>query len=691
MRTLISSWAIVLAALSASWGKPNILFIAVDDLRPELGAYGSRAVTPNLDALAKESLVFERAYCNQAVCGASRLSLMSGHYPEFTDERTFHVTGWRERWPDVLTLNQHFTANGYTSIGLGKVYHGTGGEGVDPENWSRWIRVRNTRSYLDPENARIHREASREARPGQIGGRPRGPSTESADVGDNRYADGARAERAVRQIEEFASAGQPFFLAVGFTKPHLPFVAPKKYWDLYERSSFSLPQNLSVPPGYPEWARNLRAGELRSYSDCPKGPTSKFPDAFNKRLLHGYFACVSYLDAQVGKVLTALEKTGLAENTIVVFWGDHGWKLGDHASWCKHTNFECDTRVPLIIRHPGKPAATGKRTRSLVELIDLYPTLCELSGVAVPAHIQGRSFSALFTDPTAVHRDSAYSSYPHRAGRDVGPVIGHSLRTERYRYTEWWKRNSDLVVDRVLTDIESDPGEQTNLLPGSKELADRLAGSLRARVLAARLGSENENWQWLFDGNELSKWKANTDPDAFTVVDGAIRANATHPKNRAHLFFTGENITTLEHFANFELSARVRGEPGANSGIFFHTDMETRDGVLHLKNGYEIQLVNSPRAKALSGSLYDVVSVDPDVFPKIDQAEWFPVRIRVEGKRIRCWIDHVQVIDYTEPDKVERSPRRKGRVLRKEGGAIALQAHDEKSRFYFKDVKIRRL
>ena len=235
----------VCSSIASAQEKPNVLFIAVDDLRPELGCYGSRALTPNIDRLAASGLRFDRAYCNQAVCGASRLSLMTGLYPEFTGERSFHVRGWRKRWADIVTLNQHFKSNGYTTIGLGKIYHGSKGPGVDPENWTKWVTVGGT-EYANP--------ASLKARKANTKRRGRGPSTEASDAPDDTHFDGNRAKVGASHISRLAKSGKPFFLAVGFTKPHLPFVSPKKYWDLYRRDSFALPANLGVPPGYPQYA-----------------------------------------------------------------------------------------------------------------------------------------------------------------------------------------------------------------------------------------------------------------------------------------------------------------------------------------------------------------------------------------------------------------------------------------------------
>lgn len=319
--------------------------------------------------------------------------------------------------------------------------------------------------------------------------RRRGPSTESGDVPDDTYADGKRAMVGAERLRQLAKKEAPFFLAVGFTKPHLPFVAPKRYWDLYQREQFSMPSNLGVPPGYPDYAREGRAGELRSYSDIPReGLPTAFPHELNQRLIHGYHACVSYMDRNVGVLLEALEASGKADQTIVVFWADHGWKLGDHSSWCKHTNFECDTRVPLIVRVPQSSAAKGT-TMALVELVDLFPTLCDLTGMEKPAHLQGSSFAPLLSDPERAHREFAYSSYPHGRQQE-GRVTGHSLRTERFRYTEWWENGTDKVVDRALTDLDKDPGETTSALTEEAELAAKLSKALRDRVLSVRKKEE---------------------------------------------------------------------------------------------------------------------------------------------------------------------------------------------------------
>ena len=483
MRTILLLLSLICSLSHAhAADRPNILFIAVDDLRPELGCYGVDVKTPHIDKLAASGVRFDRAYCQQAVCGASRLSLMGGLYPTKTSEQTFHVDGWRKRHPDLITLNQHLRSQGYRTVGSGKIYHGCGGDGVDPNNWDEWIQLK-APNYALPESEQARKD-NNAAHPNNKGTSYRGPTTENAPVEDDFSIDGKRARDSAKKLGELAAGEQPFFFAVGFIKPHLPFVAPKKYWDIYQRDDFSMPDNLGVPPGYPDYARNATAGEMRRYSDYEGKSPKDFSDDLNRRLLHGYAACVSYTDANVGILLDALEASGAADNTIVVFWGDHGWKLGDHHSWCKHTNFECDARVPLIVRSPNAKTETHN-SDALVELIDLYPTLCELTGVPTPEHCQGKSFANMLAAPSSDHRDSAYSSYPH------GKMIGHSVRFGSYRYTEWFdhktgKPSADSPPG-VLTDLVADPGEITNVADESAhaKALDKGKALLQQRIAAA--------------------------------------------------------------------------------------------------------------------------------------------------------------------------------------------------------------
>lgn len=432
-----------------------------------------------MDRLAKESLQFNRAYTNQAVCGASRLSFLSGLYPEFTGERTYHVENWRARLPDVVTLNQFFTEQGYTTVGTGKVYHRWQGPDVDLENWTRYIDPEGTH-YVNPDTMELgQRQAAALGKEFR-----RGPATEIGTVPDaaERYFDGWRGAESARQIERLAANENPFFLAIGFSKPHLPFTAPARFWELYDSDTFSLPDNIGVPIGYPSYARNANPSELRNYADIPPGEDpQEFPPALNKRLIHGYLASLSFTDHNLGRVMEALERSGQAENTIIVILGDHGYKLGEHFSWTKHTNFEIDNRVPLIIRHPGMKSAQGV-SHSRVELIDIYPTLAELCGLEAPSHLQGKSLVPILKDPSAPHRDFAYSSYPF----EEGTIIGHSIRNERYRYTEWWDAETEEVLARVASDLTEDPGETINVLIAQPELSGTFSPVLRERVEEAR-------------------------------------------------------------------------------------------------------------------------------------------------------------------------------------------------------------
>jgi iduronate 2-sulfatase len=468
------------ASVSAQAERLNVLFIAVDDLRPELGAYGSRAITPNIDRLAESGLRFDRAYCTQAVCGASRLSLMTSLYPEYTKERTFHTRNWRVRHPDVVTLNQLFKQNGYTTVGVGKIYNAWDGPEADFANWNRWIGTQGLK-YVNLDTMEKGKEQAEALGKEFV----RGPTTEIGvlEHAEELYFDGWRSGEGVRQIERLTASDEPFFLAVGFSLPHLPFAAPKKYWDLYNREDFSMPDNLGVPPGYPDYARNATPGEMRHYADVPIGHDPKgFSEAMNLRLIHGYHASVSYTDRNVGQVLDALEKSGKAHNTIIVFWSDHGWKLGEHSSWCKHTNFEIDTRVPLLIVHPQMDSVKGSTT-ALTELIDLYPTLAELCGLEVPTAIHGKSLVSVLKDPTRAHREYAYSSYQRRADDEI---IGHSIRSDRHRYTEWWNTQTDEILGSVATDLIENPGETTNALLEDPAIGETFSRDLREIVMRAR-------------------------------------------------------------------------------------------------------------------------------------------------------------------------------------------------------------
>lgn len=467
------------SAVARAADRPNILLICVDDLKPLLGCYGDETVqTPNIDRLAKRGVRFDRAYCNQAVCAPSRNSLLTGLRPQSIgvyDLGTF----FRRAVPDAITLPQYFKQHGYRTEGLGKIYHVGHGNQDDAASWSMPFWRPQAEKYHLPESrppsGDVETEASLRprARRGR-NGRPRkirrGAAYEAADVPDNAYPDGQIADEAIRRLQRAAeSPDQPFFLAVGFMKPHLPFCAPRKYWDLYDRNSFSLAQPQSSPAGAPDFAPTDWR-ELRNYLGIPQ--TGPLDDELQRTLIHGYHAAVSYTDAQIGRVLEALEQAGLDDNTIVVLWGDHGWHLGDHGMWCKHTNYEHAARIPLIVAAPGV-SQPGGAVRGLVESVDVYPTLCALAGLPAPGNLDGVPFDAALRDPTAPTKPAVFHAYPR------GERLGRALRTDRYRLVEWkvpGRAPESAMLE--LYDYQSDPLETRNLAADHPEITDQLQAML---------------------------------------------------------------------------------------------------------------------------------------------------------------------------------------------------------------------
>jgi len=457
------------AQAGASGRRLNVLFIAVDDLRPELGCYGHPHVkSPNIDRLASSGTRFTRTYCQQAICAPSRASLLTGLRPDSTHiyDLTHPV---KDTLPNTLTLPQHFRRNGYHTVSLGKIYH-HGND--DPTGWSE--RPRAGRSlYADEETSRRRRRLMAEARQkGLTGSRAHnyavGPATECLDVPDNAYGDGAITDAAVDALRTLKD--RPFFLAVGYWKPHLPFTAPKRYWDLYDRSRIPLP-NPKEPAGAPAIAFT-NWGELRAYQGMPnQGDLT--PDQ-TRQLIHGYWACVSYMDHQVGRLLDELARQGLADRTVVILWGDHGWKLGDYGDWCKHTNFEFDTHVPMILRAPG--AKAGQVCSALTEYVDIYPTLADLCGLPVPEHCEGVSMAPLLKNPARPWKKAAFSQYPRRN------LMGYSLRAGQWRYTEWKDKTTGKVAERELYDHTAGPLATRNLVadPQHAGVVDDLHALMKA-------------------------------------------------------------------------------------------------------------------------------------------------------------------------------------------------------------------
>ncbi|MDF7826210.1 sulfatase-like hydrolase/transferase [Pontiellaceae bacterium B12227] len=423
---------------------PNILMIAVDDLLPQLRSYGAaQMITPNLDQLASDGYQFNRAHVQQAVCGPSRASIMTGLRPDTTLAYQYN-SNFRDTIPWAYTMPMVLSQQGYHSVGIGKIYHVINGEN-DELSWDETWRG-GSGTY------------------GSTGG----VAYERSSASDNSLRDGAVTTAAVAKLAQLKNQ-QPFFYGVGFVRPHLPFVAPSAYWDLYDPADLELPTTdshaiNSSSYAYTSWS------ELRSYTGIPaSGPVSAEQE---QNLIHGYYACVSYVDAQIGRLMDALEDQGLAENTIVVVWGDHGWHLGDHGQWCKHTNFERATHIPLIVKVPWMPGAS--QVDALVEALDIYPTLMDLCEVEPPDHLQGESFRPLLENPAAIGNGEAVSQYPR-----YNNIMGYALRTDRYRYIEWRPAGSDTPADVELYDHFLDPGEDTNVVASTDSV---LVAALSAQL-----------------------------------------------------------------------------------------------------------------------------------------------------------------------------------------------------------------
>lgn len=459
------------AASASSAGKPNVLFIAIDDLRVNLGCCGdSAAITPNLDRLAARGTVFTRAYCQQSVCNPSRQSLLSGRRPDSI--RVWDLNKlFRQTAPDVVPLPEYFKRQGYFAQSFGKIYHGTKGMN-DPQSWSvpeQFEAVPKRDDYQSPQNRKA-------------GQRQKAAAMEFVDTPDDAYPDGRVAAAAVAALQRLAvdSNRKPFFLAVGFRKPHLPFTAPKRYWEMQDPARLPPLIQTAAPTGAPAIALHDSA-ELRGYTDVSTAP--RLSDDKVAALRRGYYAATTFADAQAGRVLAALNNTGLATNTIVVVWGDNGYHLGEHGLWSKTTNYEADTRVPLIFATPDN-RPRGVRTYALVELLDIYPTLVELCGLPANAKLEGRSFADNLGHADKPGRAAALSQFPRpwTSGRNFQPeFMGYTIRTAAHRYVEWRKTSDGSVVARELYTYHGDE------LFESENQAEHPDAAGRLRELAAQL------------------------------------------------------------------------------------------------------------------------------------------------------------------------------------------------------------
>ncbi len=440
--TACFAWLHGMAAVASAQGigqRPNVLFIAVDDLRPELGCYGADPIkSPNIDRLASQGILFNRAYCQAPHCGPSRASLLTGVHTRNHDL----VMSPEEMAPHAVTLPGAFRQAGYHTVGNGKIFH----HHLQAAELS-WSEPPFSRVNGPQENNHLtfHDKASADFILKKNG---RGPFYEAPDVPDNQYIDGQTCDKTLRDMRRLAHMDQPFFLACGFVRPHLPFYAPKKYWDLYDRDTIEVALNRFKPKNAPPSLRG--SGEFGSYHDRDIAYNST---AFHKTARHGYYACVSYADALVGRLLAELDRLALTDNTIVVLWGDHGWNLGEHNFWSKHNLLHNSTHAPLIIRAPG--FKQNVKTDGIVELIDIYPTLRELTGIVPPPHLEGRSMVPLLRDPKQKGKRAAFTKW-----RD-----GLAVTTRDYTYTEY----GDKV--RMLFDRSKDPDENVNVA-GQAEYRD---------------------------------------------------------------------------------------------------------------------------------------------------------------------------------------------------------------------------
>lgn len=444
-------------------GVKNVLFIVADDLNCAISPYGDpHAVTPNLDRLARRSVVFNRAYCQQAVCNPSRSSFLTGRYPRATGVDDLRKS-FRIALPDVVTLPQAFLQAGYFTQCIGKIFHNMGNT-KDRQSWSVDEYLFEGTHAADTVFAQMPKES----------GSPtyKAPVTEAFEVPGTVYRDGRITEYAVQSIARMKEKGKPFFLAVGYWRPHLPFVAPRKYWDLYDPDAIGPPEPIQAPADVPAIALHPNR-EVHGYGEVPKG---EIDGDLTRHLRHGYYASISFLDAQVGLLLDALKKEKLLEETVIVFTSDHGFHVGERGLWGKTTNFELDARVPLLISDPAEEEHHGASTDALAELVDLFPTLTELAGLESPEGCEGRSLVPVVRDPGASVQEYAFTRHQHPFyGKEQATHWGYSVRTDRWRYTEWRSIANGKGEFRELYDHEHDPLETRNVAGDHPDVIERLS------------------------------------------------------------------------------------------------------------------------------------------------------------------------------------------------------------------------
>lgn len=488
--------------------KPNIIFLSIDDLRPDLGCYGNNEIkTPNIDALAATSMVMLNTHCQAAVCAPSRASTMLGYRPDST--RVWHLGDkFREINPEAVTMPQYFNKAGYYTVNIGKIFHNYMPDSISwdepdlkpfPYNTKAYAkRDAETYYYTEAslEDQRIKREHLLEKRKGRKvygDGWNRGPALESADVPDSLYFDAMQTKLALQTLDRIKDKDAPFFMGLGFYRPHLPFVVPKKYWDLYPKGSVTPAINSKLPLNAPVMSANSNY-ELRGYTNSYKigrPEDESLPEVYADSLKRGYYASVSFIDTCVGKLVKGLKERGLYENTIIVLWGDHGWKLGDYNGWGKMTNFYVDTHVPLIIKQENQKQ--GKHIQALAELVDIFPTLCDISGVDKADYFQGTSLAPVFKNPDLEWKDAVFTQFRRRArvSKDGNEYMGYSMQTKQYHYIEWYKwdnvaKEKGSFSASELYDHYADPNETINIVGDLEKshlvekLSDKLSKGWRA-------------------------------------------------------------------------------------------------------------------------------------------------------------------------------------------------------------------
>jgi len=509
------------SVVAAMPNRPNVLFISMDDFGPYLKGYGkAQVIAPNLDRLMERSMTFDRAYCQMAICSPSRSSLMTGLRPDSTGVFDL-ATHFREKVPEVVTLPEHFKQHGYHTQAVGTNFHPAyafhadvdGQPNLDdPQSWSAplWLpsppRYYHTEAGIeDAKKVFIRTRMRADETPDDWENYViRGFATEAPEVSEDALYDGQVTNQALQVMRDVAAQDQPFFLGVGFLKPHYPFIAPKKYWDLYDRSEIKIAENNFPPRDAPPISLQVHWPEARAQSDVPN--TGAILPEQSREMIHGYYACISYVDALVGRLLAELDRLGLTENTIIMLWGDHGFSLGENSMWAKLTNLEMSTRAPLMVALPDGRGA-GQHSDALVEFVDMYPSLSELAGLPLPAHLEGTSFVPLLTDPQRPWKSAAFSQYlrPAIANYRVNPLaidtplgyrdypktatMGYSMRTDRYRFTLWQEDGHPEVNRGIeLYDHQLDPAENVNIAghPEQAELVGQLTQKLRAGWVAAQ-------------------------------------------------------------------------------------------------------------------------------------------------------------------------------------------------------------